>query len=149
MKTYTITCEDGTWTVDDGITGQDGYPSRLAAAYAARMAGWGGTYPRPDEAQDVVDAGWTEEATPNGREGTMKSECVAEAKRFLDGAPREGKSAPGLAGFSGGIGFLCAPCASRISARGMGLLRSCGATMPVWTDHSHDACSLCGKGETP
>ena len=61
MKTYSIhQAPNGDWEITDGIASHDGYPSRLAAAYAMRIACWGGGYPSPADAQDVVDAGWTE-----------------------------------------------------------------------------------------
>ena len=72
-----------------------------------------------------------------------KSECVARAREYLSGAPREASSAADLAGFTGEIGFLCYRCAARISARGMGLLRAVGATVPVWNDQPHSACDVC------
>ena len=73
----------------------------------------------------------------------MKSDLVEKAKQYLAGAPREAKANPDLAGFAGEIGFLCASCAARISARGMGLLKACGATLPVWSDQTHPKCDVC------
>jgi hypothetical protein len=46
------------WCADDGVTGQDGYSSRLAAAYAARIRGWGGAYPTPQNADEAIKNGW-------------------------------------------------------------------------------------------
>ena len=74
-----------------------------------------------------------------------ETELIEKAKQYLSGAPLEAKANPDLAGFSGKIGFLCSACAARISARGMGLLNSCGATMPVWSDQEHPSCGVCGN----
>lgn len=61
LKTYTIQqTPDGDWEVTDGITGQDGYTSRQAAAYALRIASWGGGYPSPAQADAAIADGWTE-----------------------------------------------------------------------------------------
>jgi hypothetical protein len=75
----------------------------------------------------------------------MNEELVSLAKRFLESAPQANISNPDLAGFGGEIGFLCSACAARISARGYGLLKTCGATVPIWVEQRHDCCAVCGR----
>ncbi len=75
----------------------------------------------------------------------VQAELVTKAKEYLSGAPKDATCAQGLAGFSGLIGFLCARCAGRISARGFGLLNAVEARNPVWSDQAHANCSVCGK----
>ena len=50
--------ESGTWCSEDNVTGQDGYRSKLAAEYAARIKAWGSDYPSPQEADERVKDGW-------------------------------------------------------------------------------------------
>ena len=74
-----------------------------------------------------------------------QAELVQKAKAYLDGSPKESTVFGGLSGFTGRIGFLCARCAGRISARGFGLLNAVEARIPVWSDQAHDNCSVCGR----
>ena len=46
------------WCADDGVTGQDGYTSKLAAEYAARIKAWGHNYPTPQDAGEAIKNGW-------------------------------------------------------------------------------------------
>lgn len=75
----------------------------------------------------------------------MNMEMVDMAKRFIENAPEAEVRNPDLAGFGGEIGFLCARCAARISARGYVLLNTCGATIPVWIGQQHGNCGVCGN----
>ena len=61
MNTYRIIAEpDGTYTVDGGITGQDGFRSHKAARYAIRIACWGVDIPTPEQADQAIAGGWEE-----------------------------------------------------------------------------------------
>ena len=59
MKTYTVTKEtDGTWTLDGGIDGMDGYKCKLDAQYAMSIACWGGPLLTPRQAADQRPRDW-------------------------------------------------------------------------------------------
>ena len=64
-------------------------------------------------------------------------------REWIEHAPTDpGPSAPGLVGFTDGLGYyLCITCAGRIMARGCALQ---SPAAPVW-DNSDDCCDLCGR----
>mgnify|MGYP000471319815 CR=1 FL=1 len=71
---------------------------------------------------------------------------IADLKDWIQYAPKVECKNPDLVGWTGGLGFVCSGCASRLTARGCGdrdVFRS-----PVWTGSAealkdHD-CVVCG-----
>ena len=59
MNSVTIKKEDdGTWSVDAGVTGMDGFKTKKHAQYAMAIACWGHAIPSPETVEKYMPEGW-------------------------------------------------------------------------------------------